>query len=415
MGCFQKKGASTYYGYTDKITNEYVVIQSIKLLSEIILGGKSTLEAYNPSLDRYYNDGGMLIIKGQANLKLPTGLINGGFENGLAGWQKDGDGRSITQLGSIRPTEGNRMGIISTGLGYTLVQGILNQSIYIPETVNTISFDWNFLSEEFLEFIGSKFDDPFVVSITLETQNNEEIKVLDINVNKIAEMFNATQYDSGNLISVSPDIVFDKGDVWMTGWQTTEIDIKDYRNQNVILKFSVEDAVDTIYTTAVLIDNVKFDVEDLYNGQRIEVDSSVFNEDYIRGIWFNDAKGSSYVLYCPDDFSSQAEFVRKQTKFFNGYKNIEQVKFHAIKTTKEFEEVWNNMEGHPDTGVIDDVILLFYSDYHAIFIDSSNRQYLTVSPGGFAGRGKTIYEAYHIRNLQKKKIKRIELLTCNKD
>ena len=65
--------------------------------------------------------------------------------------------------------------------------------------------------------------------------------------------------------------------------------------------------------------------------------SSVFNEDYIRGIWFNDTKGSSYVLYCPDDFSSQAEFVRKQTKFFNGYKNIEQVKFHAIKTTKEFE------------------------------------------------------------------------------
>lgn len=189
---FSKKGASTYYGYTDKITNEYVVIQSIKLLSEIILGGKSTLEAYNPSLDRYYNDGGMLIIKGQANLKLPTGLINGGFENGLAGWQKDGDGRSITQLGSIRPTEGNRMGIISTGLGYALVQGILNQSIYIPETVNTISFDWNFLSGEFLEFIGSKFDDPFVVSITLETQNNEEIKVLDINVNKIAEMFNAT-------------------------------------------------------------------------------------------------------------------------------------------------------------------------------------------------------------------------------
>ena len=47
---FSKKGASTYYGYTDKITNEYVVIQSIELLSEIILGGKSTLEAYNRHL-----------------------------------------------------------------------------------------------------------------------------------------------------------------------------------------------------------------------------------------------------------------------------------------------------------------------------------------------------------------------------
>jgi len=60
------------------------------------------------------------------------------------------------------------MGIISTGLGYTLEHGELKQRIFIPEYANKLIFDWNVLSEEFLEWIGSRYDDPFVVTITLE-------------------------------------------------------------------------------------------------------------------------------------------------------------------------------------------------------------------------------------------------------
>lgn len=59
-------------------------------------------------------------------------------------------------------------------------------------------------------------------------------------------MFNATETNGGNLIKVSPEIVFDKGDVWMTDWQTTEFDVTPFRGQNAVLKFSVKDAVDTI-------------------------------------------------------------------------------------------------------------------------------------------------------------------------
>lgn len=41
------------------------------------------------------------------------------------------------------------MGIISTGLGYTLEHGELKQRIFIPEYANKLIFDWNVLSEEF--------------------------------------------------------------------------------------------------------------------------------------------------------------------------------------------------------------------------------------------------------------------------
>lgn len=190
------------------------------------------------------------------------------------------------------------MGIISTGLGYTLEHGELKQRIFIPEYANKLIFDWNVLSEEFLEWIGSRYDDPFVVTITLEGENGQEVKILDLDINKIASMFNATETNGGNLINVSPEIVFDKGDVWMTDWQTTEFDVTPFRGQNAVLKFSVKDVVDTIYTTAVLIDNIRFDVNYGYSGRPVEVDPLMFSKDFSRGI-FNNTKGISYIFYDP--------------------------------------------------------------------------------------------------------------------
>lgn len=416
---FKQKGVGTYFGYSEIVTNEYVVMQSVELLSEIIMNGKTTAQAYKPTLDLHYNDGGIFQIKGQANLKLPNGLTNGSFESDLIGWQKDGDGRVITQLGFIKPTDGNKMGIISTGMGYTLKHGALKQNIFIPENANTLKFDWNFLSEEFLEYIGSQYDDPFIVTLTLTDENGQEVKILDLSVNKIAFMFNATKNDCGNLISISPDIFLDQGDVWMTDWQSTEFDITPYKGQNIILKFSAEDAVDTAYTTAVLIDNIKFDVENQNIGQKIEVDPLKFSEEFIRGIFAKNIKGSSYILYDPTNyilydptnFEKQAKHARKSVKFSNGYKSIEQVKFFGINTEDKFEKTWNGMEGHADTDVIDDVKLLFHSNYYAIIIDSTddNVEYLTTSPDGKVASG----DAYHIRDLNRKKITKLELLTCN--
>ena len=113
---------------------------------------------------------------------------------------------------------------------------------------------WNFLSEEFLEYIGSQYQDYFQIKLIL--QNGSEIVLLRKTIDNIASQFGATQEKQGMLIAVSPDIVFDQGGVYMTGWQEISFDITSYRGQVVTVIFSAGDVGDSIYDTAILLDNV---------------------------------------------------------------------------------------------------------------------------------------------------------------
>ena len=59
----------------------------------------------------------------------------------------------------------------------------------------------------------------------------------------------------------SSDVSFDKGGVYNTGWQSKEVDVTSLAGQSGELIFSAGDVGDSIYDTAILIDNVRFDVE----------------------------------------------------------------------------------------------------------------------------------------------------------
>jgi hypothetical protein len=119
-----------------------------------------------------------------------------------------------------------------------------------------LQFDWNYLSEEFLEFIGTIYQDPFEVSLT-KVEDASTTTLLYKTVDSIATDFGATQEHGGDLISVSPDIIFDMGDVWMTSWQNFQYDISAFQGKTVTLKFEAEDLGDEIYDTAILLDNIK--------------------------------------------------------------------------------------------------------------------------------------------------------------
>ena len=154
------------------------------------------------------------------------------------------------------------MGIISTGLGYTTATGSIFQSFTVPNNANTLELEWNFLSEEFLEYIGSAYQDKF--SIVLQSDYFGEEILLSRTIDGIAASFGAKaptieipEGIPGDLISVSPDIVFDQGGVYMTGWQSESFDIKSYRGRCVTLIFRSTDVGDSIYDTAILIDDVK--------------------------------------------------------------------------------------------------------------------------------------------------------------
>lgn len=288
---FQDRGAGAYLGYNKIVSSKFAVEQAKEFVQGIAIG-KTSGEAYIPKSDVTYNNS-QWEMKGNDNLAFSNqGLINGSFEKGLTGWKTDGDGRVISGLAHLDPTEANKMAIISTGLGFTDKQGSISQTFVIPNNATKLSFDWNYLSEEFLEYIGSIFDDPYTITIT--TQDGEETKILDLSVNKIAEEFGAShsngysydkyeqdpgledvvdetnkdntneedsQYEQngGNLIHVSPTIVFDRGDVWMTGWQSFEYDIKSFRGKEVTLKFYAVDGGDSIYDTAVIIDGISIE------------------------------------------------------------------------------------------------------------------------------------------------------------
>ncbi len=401
---FLDKGAKTYYGYTGSVTNDYVVTQTHCLLNGLLNEGLSTQEAYDYSYDEYFG-GSFLAVRGYGNIAISGHLINGGFESGVKGWNVKGDGRSISKLGNVLPIEGERMGIISTGLGYTKEMGQLNQSIEVPYDASKLSFSWNFISEEFLEYIGSEYNDPFEASLIIKDEENINHKLLSMDVNSIAREFEASKKSEGKLICASPNIVFDKGDVWMTGWQNAYVDISEYAGKDVQLIFSVRDAKDTEYTTAVLIDNVAFDSGNIESGDSIKI-SSAFSDKTIRGLFKSNDKSKSYVLYDSENFSSQAKMERKIIKYTYGYKKLSQVKMCDIKTEKEFIDCWDNI----DTNQVDRVSLLFHGTFYAIMIDADNNENLTTNP---YNKVSSEVHATYIRNLPKKKIRMINILTCN--
>ena len=408
---FQKNGAKTYLGYTGSVTNDYVTVETTEFISGLLCENKSVQESFECSFDAFYDDGEFMNILGAGNMKLPFGIMNPDFENKLHGWSKDGDGRVIAKLGDITPTSGNKMAIISTGLGYTLEKGSISQKAYIPEEATTITFDWNFLSEEFLEYIGSQFDNPFSVELSVSGENSRRDTVLELSVNKVAEMFEASESSPGNLIHVSPDISFDQGDVWMTGWQSQTVDLSKYAGEFVTLTFSVRDAADTEFTTAVLIDNIRFDAifEMCGNAQSISDD---YSASILRGKYAKNGNGKSYILYRPNDenykegFPKQAKKLKKIMKYRYGYTTNNQVIVKPVTNEKEFVSSWNSM-----TGIIDSVSLLFHSNYYALILSNErDRQNITCSSDKKVG---TDPSAFYVGDLERKTIKTLNINGCN--
>lgn len=265
---FSSLGAGAYYGYTGNVTSKFAYQKAIEITDNLVNKNKTTSQAFKfGEKDPYINNGTIIELIGKGNLAFSTsnetisGLVNGNFEQVTPGtivptaWSVFGDGRAISGLGGlVYPTNGKNMAVISTGLGFTESLGEISQTFYLSPNSEKLSFDWNYLSEEFLGYIGSYFDDPFVVTLSSGSMQEE---VLYLSVNTLAAMFGATQDDGGQLIPVSPYITFDRGDVWMTNWRSTSYPIPEqFKGKVVTLTFSASDAQDTVYDTAVLIDNI---------------------------------------------------------------------------------------------------------------------------------------------------------------
>ncbi len=274
---FRSRGAGAYLGFSGSVSSRFAHEQVLELVRQLAFELASVGDGLSSASDPYHQAASRWQLWGESELRFFTGPINLSFEQGLTGWKVKGDGRAITQLGlaphTQTPTHGSKMAIISTGLGFTDTLGMIQQTFRVPESASTLSFDWNFLSEEFLEFIGSEFQDRLTVSL-LSAESDEEV-LLDLAIDKVAAKFGARYCESeierceaerGQLIrgwdfdTGVQYLKFDVGDVWYTGWQRFEaFDISRFRGQRVTLRFLATDVSDDVLDTAVLIDNIRIE------------------------------------------------------------------------------------------------------------------------------------------------------------
>jgi hypothetical protein len=138
------------------------------------------------------------------------------------------------------------MGIISTGLGFTEEMGSISQNFCVPDDAEDLLINWNFLSEEFMEWVGSQFQDYFEIAIIDEDQIKHVLFYMTID--DIANSYPPSL--------VSPEIIFDQGDVYGTGWQFSTFDITPYAGTAVTLVLSSGDVGDSIYDTVILLDEI---------------------------------------------------------------------------------------------------------------------------------------------------------------
>ena len=226
---------------------------------------KTSLEAMQSAVGKYgaddgddddtgdgVNDPAALVYTGATDLRFPlSNLTNAGFEDGIIDpWQRTGDGRVITGLGIERPKEGKFMGIISTGLGYTTSAGSIQQRLCVPDGGGTLSFRWSMYSEEWLEYVGSQYQDAFSVSVAV-------VDPVTGVVGAFTTLFNKTIDGLAGQV-VPADVGFDRGGVYKTGWRADTLNLNTYAGKTIVLKLSCTDVGDSIYDSAVLLDDIKF-------------------------------------------------------------------------------------------------------------------------------------------------------------
>jgi hypothetical protein len=252
---FLSKGAKAYYGYDDYVFVSYAKKAGEAMMKSFIDSGKTAFEAFrNAVASAGTNDGGVppaaFRFWGWSTVKMGgEDIQNAGFEDRLVGWQAEGDARVINRLASLTPQEGRKMAIISTGLGSVYdSNSALSQNVCSKEGKLTISFKYNVVSEEPMEWVNTAYDDNFRM-------------VVSINGKKQTLVRRTINNSSWRAIG---GINFAGGDntTYHTGWKTVSRSLgKVEPDDTISIEFRVSDKGDSIYDTAALIDDIKLEVK----------------------------------------------------------------------------------------------------------------------------------------------------------
>lgn len=261
-------GADSVIAYSDTVYTFYGTAMLTDIVEELLAGNTvddavDAAKQSNGANDHVWgNNKGFSSLKsekavckvyGNKSAKIHNELTNGAFDsvlsvlgNSLTPWYIYGDARSIYRLSGLYPKSLPKMSIISSGFGSMNSQttSCIYQTFLVPEDADTLSFSYDVVSEEPMEYVGSIYDDKFYAEI----------------LNTDGDVLETLAYESVNTSKwyLVSGIDFPGGDetTYHTRWQDTSYDISKYRNKLIVLRFSVFDSGDAIYDTAVLIDSV---------------------------------------------------------------------------------------------------------------------------------------------------------------
>lgn len=186
---------------------------------------------------------------GASRVDLFEAVFNGSFElEDMGEWTKQGTVSSLTQLGSnatFTPRHRKRMGYISTGPAGDQVAGSITQKIKVQEGVTQlpIRFEYDYLSEEYDEFVGTQFNDRLEITITPPGGSPQSLAVETIN---------------GSSFTPTGGVDFPGGDSTLghTGWKSVNTTIPVTPGEGIIT-INIQDAGDDIYDSVVIIDNIR--------------------------------------------------------------------------------------------------------------------------------------------------------------
>lgn len=253
-------GARAVIGFHNSVKAVYCR-ELMKDYIDGLLTGKTAGKSYdeavseNGTTDGQTPDPATPNFRGDRAAKLvETGIKNGSFEEAKTPvfWNSDGDVRIISKLSELNPNHGSEMAILTTGIGAAeskYLEGtegsILSQTFVVPKGTKSISFNYDVVSEEPMEFVGSKYDDKF--SAELIDQNGKIVATLS------KETINTSTWYSIDGID------FEDGDstTYHTQWKNvSSTEISKYENQVITLRFRIWDVGDSVYDTAALVDNI---------------------------------------------------------------------------------------------------------------------------------------------------------------
>jgi hypothetical protein len=183
---------------------------------------------------------------GSGRLDVFEAVFNGSFEDSTNGWKALGTAGALGNLGPILTRDRMKMGLLSSGPHSEQVQTTLEQVFTVQAGVTLIplKFDYNFVTEEYPEYVGTSFNDN--IRIVLVTPDGTERLLAYEEVNSA-------------LFTPMTGIDFPGGDLTLgtTGWKTVVTRIPVTRGLG---KYSirVRDEGDGIYDSNLLVDNIRF-------------------------------------------------------------------------------------------------------------------------------------------------------------